>query len=192
MSEHIEIEYKILLTKDIYEQIKKDYQSKINQQYTQTNYYLYHPLLNQKKYMLRIREKNDTFELTLKRPYQNHRLEKNIMITKEEKEKIINQQETSNEIFDLLLQEGIQPKEVENKYSLTTHRIDIYLEDGILSLDKNEYLNHIDYELEFEVNKQDNSLAHFFQIIQPYHLFYTQNCTSKAKRALIAYQQSRL
>ena len=68
--QQLEIEYKILLTQDIFHQILHDYQNKITKDYIQINDYLTHPILSQKKYMLRIRTKNNQYELTLKRPYQ--------------------------------------------------------------------------------------------------------------------------
>lgn len=55
MNEQIEIEYKILLSENIFKQILEDYP--VYKDYIQTNYYFTHKLLQQKKYMLRIREK---------------------------------------------------------------------------------------------------------------------------------------
>lgn len=182
MKEQIEIEYKILINKDIFLQIINNYQ--VDNDYIQTNYYLTHPLLEEKKYMLRIREKNHSYELTLKRPYQNHQLETNIMIDKQTKEKIINQQYVTNEIMEILKDISINPLELIQKFSLTTHRYDIQLSEGTLSLDYNQYLNQEDYELEFEVYHEKEGFQRFLKIIKPYHLNYTKNCKSKIKRVL--------
>lgn len=184
MNEHIEIEYKILLTKNIFFQILKEYQSQIKTDYIQTNHYFTHPILQQKKYMLRIREKNNTFEFTLKRPFHNHRLETNIMLSSKEKDDFFQHHPISNEIIDILKEEHINPLELENQFSLTTHRYDIILPQGILSLDDNTYLHQHDYELEFEVNDEKEGYQEFLNIIQPYHLNYTHNCPSKIKRVL--------
>lgn len=184
MKEHIEIEYKILLSKETFHKIINDYQNQITNHYIQTNYYLIHPLLQQKRYMLRIREKNNTYEMTLKRPFQGHRLETNVMITKEEKDAIINHQMIDNEIIDILIQEHINPLELQQQFSLTTHRYDIHLNEGILSLDQNTYLNKRDYELEFEVYNEKEGYVKFLEIIKPYNLHYLHNCTSKIQRAL--------
>lgn len=186
MNEHIEIEYKILLTKDIFFQILKQYQSQIQKDYIQINYYFTHPILQQKKYMLRIREKNHTFELTLKRPFNHHRLETNIMLTPKEKDAIFQHLPISNEIMDILKKENINPLELENQFSLTTHRYDIILPEGILSLDENTYLHQHDYELEFEVNDEKKGYQKFLDIISPFHLEYAQNCPSKIKRVFDA------
>lgn len=182
MNEGMEIEYKILLNEDLYNQISEDYKPYLIKKYKQTNYYLTHPLLSEKYYMLRIREKDDFFELTLKRPVNNHRLETNITINEELKNKILNHEIVHNEIFDLLEKEGIPQSELENKYSLTTIRSDHKLAYGILSLDYNEYLGITDYELEYEVNDEEKGFNHFLEIIEPYHLSYTSNCDSKITR----------
>lgn len=51
MNELIEIEYKILLTQEIYQKIKQYYQDQITKDYIQTNYYLTHPLLQKEVYV---------------------------------------------------------------------------------------------------------------------------------------------
>lgn len=187
MKEELEIEYKTLLNEETYNQILENYKDKIYESYIQINYYLSHPILNQKKYMLRIRKKKNTYELTLKRPLHNHRLETNIPISKETKDKILNHQTVKNEIMDILFKEGIQIAEIENKFSLTTYRTDIHLNNGILSLDKNEYLGMVDFELEYEVNNEEEGFKQFLEIIQPYSIQYHKNCDSKIKRVLAVY-----
>ena len=86
MEENLEIEFKILITKEIFDQIINDHQ--IDCCYKQTNHYLLHPRLSKLRYSLRIRDKNDQFELTLKQPQKQGTLETNLMIDKETKEKI--------------------------------------------------------------------------------------------------------
>lgn len=181
--QQIEIEYKILLTKDIFTQILNDYQNQILHDYIQINEYYTHPLLQQKKYMLRIRTKNNQYELTLKRPINNHRLETNIQFTKEEKDAFTHHQ-LKNEITQILEDEGIALTELKQQFSLTTHRYDIILPEGTLSLDENTYFNQKDYELEFEVNNEKAGYKKFLEIIKPYQLNYTHNCPSKIKRVL--------
>lgn len=46
--QQLEIEYKILLTQDIFHQILHDYQNKITKDYIQINDYFTHPILSQK------------------------------------------------------------------------------------------------------------------------------------------------
>ena len=57
--EQLEIEFKILLTKEMYQKIKNDFKNQIKETYSQTNYYLMHPILDQLQYSLRIRKKKE-------------------------------------------------------------------------------------------------------------------------------------
>lgn len=182
--EHIEIEFKMLLDKNTFQKILLDYQNQIKDSYQQINYYLFHPLLEKKKYSLRIREKKGHYELTLKRPSSIGLNELNIDINKEIKEQIFNHQEVNNEIFEILKKENIEIKDLTCGYYLKTKRHDIILDDGVLSLDENDYNQHHDYEIEFEVNDYSIGLETFQKIIKPYHLTYEKNCLSKTKRML--------
>lgn len=56
--EHLEIEFKMLLKENIFKKILSDYKNQIKDSYQQTNYYLFHPLLEKKKYSLRIRKRS--------------------------------------------------------------------------------------------------------------------------------------
>ena len=184
MNELVEIEYKMLLQKDMFERILNDYKDQVDCEYTQTNYYLTSDQLKQRKYMLRIREKINHLEMTLKRPYLNHRLETNIDITKEDMNDILNGKMINNEIIHILIDEGIDISQIRNEVSLTTHRYDIELDEGTLSLDINTYNNITDYEMEFEVTDEQAGYKKFLEILMPYHLFYVRNNKSKVKRAL--------
>lgn len=46
--EHLEIEFKMLLKENIFKKILSDYKNQIKDSYQQTNYYLFHPLLERK------------------------------------------------------------------------------------------------------------------------------------------------
>lgn len=180
--DHIEIEFKILLDKTIYQKILNDYQDKKIDDYVQTNYYLFHPELDKRRYSLRIRYKKGKYELTLKTPAQVGLNEFNENIDEDIKNKIFNHQKVSNKIFDILEKENIDYKELQCGNYLTTHRVDIPLNNGLLSLDANEYNGHQDYELEFEVDDYEKGFKEFQNIIQLYNLEYKGNCLSKIRR----------
>ena len=184
MNELLEIEYKMLLDKDVFYKILGDYKEHINHSYTQTNYYLTNSHLKEKKYMLRIREKENTYEMTLKRPHLNHSLETNINISLKDKDNILNGHISDNAIISILKDEGIDVNTLTNEISLTTHRYDIILKEGTLSLDINTYNNITDYEIEFEVSDEKTGYDKFLSIIKPYNLTYIKNNKSKIKRAL--------
>lgn len=188
MDKHVEIEYKILLNKHSFNKILETYHNQITQDYVQTNYYFTHPLFNEKHYMLRIREKNHTYEMTLKKPHNKHLLEYNLNITQKEKEAFCQNQIIDNDIINLLKKE-IDITLLSQQFSLTTHRYDIQLDEGILSLDHNIYLKQEDHELEFEVYNEESGYQKFLAIIQPFDLHYTHNAQSKIARALKAYEK---
>lgn len=182
MNTLLEIEFKILLTASLYEQILKDYHSCIDKQYTQTNYYLMHPVLDTYKYMLRIREKEGNFELTLKEPVVDGNLETNVPLTAQEAEDILNNKIVNNAIFNTLHKISIDSKDLDTSHSLCTIRTDIIHPVGILSIDKNRYEGITDYELEFEVTDKIKGKEVFSQFLDKYHLTYEKNCPSKIKR----------
>lgn len=184
MQKQIEIEYKILLTKDIFQHILSDYQPFIEKDYIQINDYFTHPLLQERKYMLRIRSKDQSYEMTLKIPHHQHRLEYNINLSQAEKDCFYQGHDIHNEITYILKQNGICISDLKQQFSLTTHRYDIILPEGVLSLDENHYCHCHDYELEFEVHEEKSGYQKFLDIIKPYHLHYTKNCDSKIKRVL--------
>lgn len=186
---HIEIEFKMLITQQIYQQIVKAYESKISGDYIQTNYYLFHPQFDENKYSLRIRKKNNQYELTLKTPSSIGLHEYNEIIDEHTKNQIFAHKHVSNPIFKRLETEGIDYHELECGHYLTTHRIDIPFQYGILSLDANEYNGIQDYELEFEVNDYQKGYQQFLDIITPFHLTYTENCLSKTRRMKASLKQ---
>ena len=186
MDSQLEIEFKVLINQETYNKIRLDYQSLITKTYIQTNYYLTHPTLEKLKCMLRIREKENTYELTLKQKAKLGNIETNINITKEVKDKIFCHQMVENEIFTILKQYDIDMTTLENNYSLTTKRTDIILPLGLLSIDENQYLGTKDYEIEFEVTDYQKGKEAFLEIIKPYNIVYTTNCDSKIKRVLQA------
>jgi uncharacterized protein YjbK len=153
MNSNIEIESKILLEKDEYEKIIEVMQLDNYRKFKQTNHYMDTPdsFLKNNGIALRVREKNQEFELTLKTPLSEGLLEKNENLSWKE--------------FDLLKDDGIFPdggikkflailgadvSQIKIMTSLTTERIQLDYRGGILCVDKNYYSNQIDYELEFE------------------------------------------
>ena len=190
MKEHIEIEYKVLLDQKTFQTLLNHYPH--YHEYIQTNYYFTHPLLKQKKYMLRIREKNNNYEMTLKRPLDRHHLESNIKLSEKEKDAFFNQHYLDNEVINILRKEGIDPSTLQQQFSLTTHRYDIELKEGMLSLDENTYLQQIDYELEFEIHAQREAYAKFLDIIKPFGIEYTSNCPSKIQRVYMQLEKLKL
>lgn len=179
---HIEIEFKMLINEQTYHQIVDTYKNQKTGDYIQTNYYLFHPKFDENKYSFRIREKNGQYELTLKTPLQIGLHEYNEKIDAKTKDKIFAHEYICSPIFERLEKEGIDYRDLQCGHYLTTHRIDIPFEYGLLSLDANEYNGIHDYELEFEVNDYTKGYEQFLEIIKPFHLTYSENCLSKTRR----------
>lgn len=182
MKEQIEIEFKLLIDQATYQSILKDQKDHIYASYQQTNYYLMHPLLDSLHYMLRIRQKQNHYELTLKRPNEIGNLESNIVLDKETVNQIFQKQPVKNEIFSILKKQHIDIKELDMSHFLTTTRHDIKTDYGIISIDKNEYHGIVDYELEYEIYDPIKGKEAFLEFISKYQLSYQTNCFSKIKR----------
>ena len=185
MNTHLEIEYKQLLTKEIYEKIKDDY-FKNSTPFTQTNNYFTDQkgILSNLRYSLRVRELNDAYEFTLKIPQGFSKLEINDMISKENYQNLLNHQPFSSPVFDELNKVDVSIRDLTLLTSLTTTRLEKEYEGGVLSIDVSYYGNIIDYEVEYEATSEEEGKAIFQNFLQPYHLIYTQNCPGKFTRAL--------
>lgn len=152
MSKNIEIEIRAILTKDEYEKVLSSLSNYTS--YSQTNYYLDDSKLSfsNNYHGLRIREKDHKYELTLKQKINNDYLEINQEITAKIKENMVNPGYfPSGEVFDYLTKNNlIDPKNIYIVCKLKTTRIDINYEGTIISLDKNEYFDITDYNIECE------------------------------------------
>ncbi len=179
---NLEIEFKQLLSEQQFYQILEDYSAYHHKTYYQTNYYLTHPILEKKKMSLRVRQKNNHYELTLKQPQKIGLLETNIDISPKQFNLIMSGEFLENEIFENLVRMDINY--LESELYLTTRRCDIILPEGLLSIDENEYMGKIDYELELEVDQYDKGAKFFKSFLEKYDIEYQENCDSKIKRLL--------
>ena len=57
-------------------------------------------------------------------------------------------------------------------------------EHGELCLDKTDYKNHTDYEIEYEYTSDHDGIHFFNSILKKYDLKWIKNCPSKIARAL--------
>ena len=69
--------------------------------------------------------------------------------------------------------------------SLTTYRATVPLDYAELCLDYNEYNGICDYELEYEYLQEHDGLTVFNKILSLVNLKYESNCMSKIQRAMI-------
>jgi uncharacterized protein YjbK len=152
MSTNIEIESKVLLTKEDFEKVIDALHADRYKRVKQINHYIdsEDQVLRRLGCALRIREKDD-FVLTLKTPLSEGLLEKSQTISWRQYDRL-----SKNNIFpdgdikNFLEILGIKIENLKILTSLTTDRIEIPYKEGLFSLDKNEYSGTIDYELEME------------------------------------------
>lgn len=173
LGQHIEIEFKNMLTKKEYLHLITEFSINETLIDTQINHYFDTDKFQLKELAsaLRIREKKGKFELTLKQPEKVGLLESNQELTKEM-------------AFSMLqgaaLPEGIVREQLEkidfpiNKLqyfgSLTTKRCELQYKDGLLVLDHSLYLLKEDYELEYEVEDPQKGEIAFKQLLQTFHI----------------------
>ncbi|MCK5811407.1 MAG: CYTH domain-containing protein [Clostridiales bacterium] len=152
--ENREYELKIMLSKDEYEYFYK----KSTKDIVQTNYYFETSDFNMRKskQTLRIREKNNNYEITLKSLMTSNShdgiidmKENSINLNKEDFIDIINNKTSINHFMSGLS----EPLKLIGK--LKTKRSMISTNDLLpsMELDENNYLGKIDYELEWEINE---------------------------------------
>lgn len=178
MNENLEIEYKVLLTKEQFEQLASQYQDvhfirQIN------TYYDTKDLQIRKHYgSMRIREKAGHFIFTLKKHTDDGLLEF-------EKEVPCNDVSAfdDSEIKQLFMDMGIHDPIV-RLTSLTTDRAIIFNGYAEICLDHNFYNGKEDYEIEYEYKKDHDGKKMFQEILDIIHVQYEHNCVSKSKRAL--------
>lgn len=173
MSETIEIEFKNLLTKEEYENLLNSFNVGEKQIVSQSNHYFDTPdfALRILGSALRIREKNNSLEMTLKQPASVGLLETTQPLTADE--------------FEIAIQHGTLPKglvqeRVEQKNisfssieyfgTLTTRRAEFSYEKGLLVLDHSFYLNTEDYEVEYEVEDFQRGQIVFQELLKQYDI----------------------
>ncbi|AGK52744.1 CYTH domain-containing protein [Bacillus sp. 1NLA3E] len=173
MSQHLEIEFKNLLTKQEYNHLIEFFKvDKINIK-KQINHYFDTAsfLLKDAQSALRIRERGDWYEMTLKQPAPIGLLETNQILQKQEAAKLLDHHIfPDGPIKDKLLSIKVPVELLQYFGSLTTNRIEFAYKDGLLVLDHSYYLNAEDFEIEYEVTNPDigemvfNELLHTMKI----------------------------
>lgn len=189
MSNTIEIEAKALISKKDYEKLALKYMK--FGVYTQTNHYIDSAdwLLSKEKLALRIREKGNRFEMTLKVPLSQGLLEKNCVWTRETfKEFRDNKEFPDGDIKKMLMMLGIDTSKLGIQTSLVTDRIDVPYENGKLSIDKNSYSGLVDYEVELEHNNEGDAEKFLAQFLNENEVEFTPNKKSKTVRAMEAFK----
>lgn len=190
MAKEIEIEFKNLLTKEEFYKLQEVFQITESMFTTQTNHYFETPSFSLKNHggALRIRQKSQSYVLTLKIRQAIGHLEIHQKLTESEAMKML---ETCNipdgEVKDYLTDENIKIENLALLGDLTTKRVEFPYENGLLVLDHSTYLNQEDYELEYEVTDELIGKNHFINLLRKYEI-PERETLNKIKRFFIAKQ----
>jgi uncharacterized protein YjbK len=168
VSQNIEIEFKNMLTMEEYELLLNAFNINEKQIFSQENHYFDTAdfALKENGAALRIRQKEDHFEMTLKQTAKVGLLESNQQISKQEA--YLAQQTgklPSGLIHGLLEEMEIPIFKMEYFGSLVTKRTEIEYKQGLLVLDHSYYLKKEDYEIEYEVENYLPGQEIFFQFL---------------------------
>lgn len=173
--EHIEYEERVMISESDYHKIIEDIKQSEKPYVTSLieNIYLDNRdlFIYKNKMMLRIRTTNgDNQELTLK---------------------VRNPDGSTREINETLSHHPIINELLNNEFEsykeitrLITYRIEIFNEDYTFVLDKNEYENTVDYNIEIEANSQQNAIKLINYYCQKYNLKYSKDYEVKSHRAI--------
>lgn len=171
MSETLEIEFKNLLTKAEYNRLLKEFNITSKDIFTQENYYFdtHDFRLKELTSALRIRRKNDQYELTLKQPAKVGLLETTQLLSEDDYQSAINCSHLPiGVVLDRINEMGISPNDIEYFGLLKTNRVEFPYKNGILVFDHSFYLTKEDYEVEYESEDYQQGLSVFLQFLDQY------------------------
>lgn len=154
--------------KNEYEKIKTHFHLNDNQFFLQENHYFdtVNFELKENKSALRIRKKENQFELTLKQPIVEGLLETNQILTETEANfALYHNQLPNGSIVNLIKELNIDPSNIHFFGTLKTNRAEWEYKNGLLVLDYSSYLNTEDYELEYEVSDRDVGRKIFLELL---------------------------
>ncbi|MCQ9212591.1 MULTISPECIES: CYTH domain-containing protein [unclassified Streptococcus] len=183
---HLEIEYKTLLTKTEFEELSSEF-SDVSPFY-QTNYYIDTPdfKLRKQHCSLRIRTLDNHAELTLKIPQKIGNQEYNQELTLKHAQAIIQKVQLPDGQILKLLQQTQVPLELLTIWGhLTTKRYEKETSVGLMALDKNTYANQIDYVLEVEVQDAQQGHLAFKEYLKQHQIDF-KYASSKVARTAVA------
>jgi len=179
----IEIEFKVLLTKEEHQDILKDI--KFDNFVEQTNYYFETEdfILKQNKLSLRIRQICNRFYLMLKDGKNQEAIEVNVEISNDEFDEMMTSYKINNyEINGYLKDYQLENLILDNNAKLKTFRYYTPYRDCILFLDESHYYGVIDYELELEAKSVGYGQKIINEISSKYNLT-TTGVSGKKTRA---------
>jgi uncharacterized protein YjbK len=156
----------------------------------QTNYYFDTKRFTLKATdaVLRVKHR-ETYTLTLERKKGYNFIRIDEEMTEEEFKDLVENGNIHSEKIAQEVNDIIKGQKIINFMNLATYRISVPYKKGKLSLDRCEYVNTIDYELEYEVANRNTGKLEFIQIIKDYNIAYKKSQV-KLKRAYDALRKT--
>lgn len=182
--DYLEIEFKTMLTKDEHKKLLPFF--KDIEPVTQSNYYIDSAdfALRDARIALRVRTTPSAAEFTLKIPQEIGNLEYNQLLTKQETQKVLQENLfPDGKILELLRKQEIPIDKLRILGSLKTIRYEKQHEIGLFALDENYYFDKNDFELEVEVKDFVAGRQKFADFLQEKQIEYK---TGKSKIARFA------
>ncbi|SEN15360.1 Uncharacterized protein YjbK [Mesobacillus persicus] len=173
MSQHIEIEFKNLLTQEEFFKLSSYFTFKPEDFRKQVNHYFDTPSFTLKSHgcALRIREKAGTFELTLKQPANTGLLETNQTISIEQVQAVMKTGTIPSGIVYSALENIIQDSDSITYFgTLSTERAEKNYKAGLIVLDHSTYLSTEDFEIEYEVTDANLGQEVFKSLLKQMHI----------------------
>lgn len=169
MSQQMEIEFKNLLTKEEYTRLLTFFNIRPEQIVHQENHYFDTPNYDLKNAAsgLRIRILPNRIECTLKeRSSENAHLETTDILTADVAVKMIRGLTfEAPSVEQRLLDLNVNKAELQLFGSLTTNRVELEYEGGLLVFDHSFYLQCEDYEVEYETSEENTGFDIFQQFL---------------------------
>ncbi|WP_449539492.1 CYTH domain-containing protein [Ferdinandcohnia sp. Marseille-Q9671] len=184
MSQELEIEFKNMLNEAEYQHLLSTFSITDEQIITQENFYFDTPDFSLKKVgaALRIREKKGIFTLTLKQPVERGLLETHQCLTEKDAQNMLSGgQLIEGDVSAIIRRLSIKPEHITYFGSLKTNRAEVEYKNGLLVLDKSYYLNHIDFEVEYEVTDEVSGKVHFIDFLNT-HTIPIRHTDNKIRR----------
>ncbi|WP_205439683.1 CYTH domain-containing protein [Peribacillus alkalitolerans] len=173
MSTHLEIEFKNLLTNEEFRRLCDFFHIKEASFISQTNHYFDTEgfALKDAGSALRLREKKGKWEMTLKQPAEVGLLETNQDLDESMAKAFIENNafpvgEVKSTVQSII--DGIEG--LHHFGSLTTSRVEIPYEGGLLVFDHSSYLSTEDFEIEYEVQNFEAGKEIFYNLLNELHI----------------------
>ena len=183
MQSGTQVEFRTLLSKEEYNRLFAKFKN-ISKFDIQTNHYFDTSRFSLKasETSLRVRERDNALEFTLKRKKGYNIQEYRQTITREEfnetKETgVLPVGTVKNEVESI-----VSNQKIENFMSLSTKRICFIYGNGVIFLDENSYLDVVDYELEYEAKTLHEGKEEFIQLVRDFQIKYRKT-DKKIRRA---------